>query len=52
MSSAKGSRKIKSAVDATGQDVLFYAAFAALIRDPVEWSYVAIVILPPAREST
>jgi hypothetical protein len=52
MGSAKSSRVIESAVAAAGRGVLFYAAFAALVRDPAESAHVSIVILPPAREPT
>lgn len=52
MGIAKESRKIKSPVAAAGRGVLFYAAFAALVRDPAESAHVSIVILQPGRETT
>ena len=52
MGIAKGSRKIESPEAAAGWVVLFYAAFAALVRAPAEWAHVSIVILPPGREPT
>jgi hypothetical protein len=52
MGIAKGSRKIESPEPAAGWAVLFYAAFAALVRDQADWAHVYLAILPPGRKPT
>lgn len=44
MGIAKESHKIESAVAAAGREVLFYAAFAALVRDPAESAHISSVM--------